>query len=431
MRKVLSLITDNGSDAVAAMAELRRLINGFLGADQVKEENLMRCADHSIQLGAKKALKKIAPHNVKLRSLIKSIRAGKMRRAYFRAQQRQRNQRALEPPVLDSETRWNSTHQMNSDAIKKKESLQATANCGELFSERRVAGVPVEPVDLVLTNREWWEVGQITSFLTPIRDVMEACSASRKTTINEIDAGRALIRKHCVTNAAQRDDDGEPTYIAEAATDMLGKLDEYNRHLRSAPSLIGQFLDPAFKKDASPELEELKQKVRAILEHDYGYNGGAGSREEVDGAAAPSAASSMRARLLASQRNETVSQSGRHRDTVDKFADIFVEEHDVNILQWWYSYRHIYPCLYRMAMDYLGIPASSTSVERANSEAGREFDAHRMRLSSVMFRASMCARSWMRNGILPPQDRQRAALNLNADVKSRYEDMLMSEQLVD
>lgn len=31
-------------------------------------------------------------------------------------------------------------------------------------------------------------------------------------------------------------------------------------------------------------------------------------------------------------------------------------EHVTNVLAWWYARRAIYPCLHRMALDYLTIP---------------------------------------------------------------------------
>src|SRR5271155_2295066 len=34
-------------------------------------------------------------------------------------------------------------------------------------------------------------------------------------------------------------------------------------------------------------------------------------------------------------------------------------EHVTDVLVWWYEHKHIYPCLHRMALDYLSIPGTS------------------------------------------------------------------------
>lgn len=425
LRKLLAIITDNGSDAVAAARELMRLINDYLNEEVVSPSMLLRCADHSIQLAVKEALAYIAQPNDKLRRLIKAIRASKTRRECFRAEQRMRGQKALEPPVLDSETRWNSCHQMDSDALKKKESLQALANRDDLFVELERRGASI---DFVLTPSEWKDIEAITKFLSPIRNVMEACSRSRGTTINELDAMVAFITRKCEAIANEVDENDQPTFLSNAASAMLNKLGEYKKHLMTDVAQIGQFLDPAFRKVASQQLDSLKETIRDLLRNNYGYNTHHDGNPTCTDSTQPSVSSSLRAQILAEQRNATATVSGS-RDEVERFADVFIEVEEVHTLNWWYLNRRSFPHLYKLAMDYLGIPASSTSVERANSEAGREFSDHRMRLSGVMFRASMCARSFSRNGLHPPADRQQAALDLNAEFQSRYNDMLFSEEL--
>jgi hypothetical protein len=50
--------------------------------------------------------------------------------------------------------------------------------------------------------------------------------------------------------------------------------------------------------------------------------------------------------------------------------------------------------MYKMACDYLAIPASSVPSEEANSEARDNFE-DRYRLHSCTFKAEMCIRSWV------------------------------------
>jgi hAT family C-terminal dimerisation region len=69
-------------------------------------------------------------------------------------------------------------------------------------------------------------------------------------------------------------------------------------------------------------------------------------------------------------------------------------ESEVEVVQWWHEHRSDFPRRYRMANDYLAIPASSVPSERANSEA-RETFYDLERLHQATFKAEMCVRSWL------------------------------------
>jgi len=43
----------------------------------------------------------------------------------------------------------------------------------------------------------------------------------------------------------------------------------------------------------------------------------------------------------------------------DELAKFLSTPRDLNVkdgLRWWFDHKHLYPCLHRMAMDYLSIP---------------------------------------------------------------------------
>ena len=50
--------------------------------------------------------------------------------------------------------------------------------------------------------------------------------------------------------------------------------------------------------------------------------------------------------------------------------------------------------MYKMACDYLAIPASSVPSKEANSEASYNFE-DTFHLHSCIFKAEMCIRSWL------------------------------------
>ena len=98
---------------------------------------------------------------------------------------------------------------------------------------------------------------------------------------------------------------------------------------------------------------------------------------------------------------------------------------ELNLIDWWHQNRQTFPYHFRLAMDILSIPCSSTSVERANSEAGREFSSQRLSLSSNMFNASMCVRSWAKNGsFFVPESRSAAANALKSLMENGHQEII-------
>ena len=43
------------------------------------------------------------------------------------------------------------------------------------------------------------------------------------------------------------------------------------------------------------------------------------------------------------------------RDELERYLSTDPEHVD-DVLIWWYEHKHIFPCLHRMALDYLSIP---------------------------------------------------------------------------
>ena len=96
-------------------------------------------------------------------------------------------------------------------------------------------------------------------------------------------------------------------------------------------------------------------------------------------------------RLMGVQNKSLISDS---RSEIEQFIRLPLASTDKDPLQWWHDNKSAMPKLYRMACDYLAIPASSVPAEEANSAAKMTFD-DRIKLHSCTFKAEMCIRSWM------------------------------------
>jgi hypothetical protein len=49
------------------------------------------------------------------------------------------------------------------------------------------------------------------------------------------------------------------------------------------------------------------------------------------------------------------------RDELERFLSTD-PEHVEDVFIWWYEHKHVYPCLYRMALDYLTIPGTPSFI---------------------------------------------------------------------
>jgi hypothetical protein len=103
-----------------------------------------------------------------------------------------------------------------------------------------------------------------------------------------------------------------------------------------------------------------------------------------------------------------------------------------DLLTWWYEHRHIYPHLYRMALDYHTIPgksflrplllyainmividlstATSVAVERVFSQGRLVLPYIRNRLSAESTRALLCLGDWSLRGLVKDGDVKAAAV---------------------
>ncbi|KIK04005.1 hypothetical protein K443DRAFT_93961 [Laccaria amethystina LaAM-08-1] len=70
----------------------------------------------------------------------------------------------------------------------------------------------------------------------------------------------------------------------------------------------------------------------------------------------------------------------------------------------------VYPCLSRMARNYLSIPATSTDVERVFSKGRLVLSHIRNRLTVASTRALMCLCAWSKLNLVRTADIKAAAV---------------------
>ena len=196
LSKLLHVVTDNGSDACAAVNRLFQLVNSHLGSRFLLPSNHVRCADHSVQRGIISILAQVKEINEKLRGallVVLSIRRSKVVRQSYRAEAQHLGYANKEPTHQDSPMRWNSTHQMCSDALQKREALDHVM----LQHETEIGTGP-------LSDSEWMKIlGAVMKFLRAPQQVMESLAADKKSSLDLVQLSVAHLIKHCETNEEQ------------------------------------------------------------------------------------------------------------------------------------------------------------------------------------------------------------------------------------
>ena len=394
LSKLLHVVTDNSSDACAAVNCLFQRVNSHLGSKFLLPSNHVFCADHSVQCGAISILAQVKEINEKLRGALARIRRSKVMRQSFRLEAERLGYASKGPPHLDNPTRWISTYQMCSDALQKREALDQTM----IQHEDDLGRGP-------LSDLEWAKIGGVVAFLQVPRQVMETLAGNGKSSLDLVQLSIAHLTKHCDTNVEQLKVGDDSLSVINMKT----RLVLYEEKIVQLPAIVAGYLNPQVPKPSDQgKLEGLKGIIRTLLKEQY-----ADKMECAPTCTAESDRTLFNCFFPDSRtalREDSEEGVSIHlRDEVDQYLALGIVHANtfIDAIQWWTSWKDMLPAHYQMAMDYLGTPATSTSCEGVDRLAGHEFTTARQSLSSELFVKTMCLRSWMGAQIIKlPEDRQ-------------------------
>jgi len=91
---------------------------------------------------------------------------------------------------------------------------------------------------------------------------------------------------------------------------------------------------------------------------------------------------------------ENNSDNNKWHKEIDEYLNSKRTNKDEDILEWWSKHTHIFPCLSKMARDFLSICATSVPSERLFSTAGLIITKRRNRLCEESARSLLCLNSW-------------------------------------
>jgi hypothetical protein len=361
------------------------------------------------------------PCIAKLRRLVVNIRGSPQRREEFKGQCGECGTPRKEV-ILDTRTRWNSTYAM----IERARELRAPLD--HVAKTRR---------DLSELSDEDWELLEVVAQLLSIFDdaTQELCATSYPTLNSAVPAYNYIFDKledfHSLCDdeaddEADSQDDEADSQDDEADSQDGSQDDEAGSQEYAA--IINQ-CSPAMKRTLKNAIEATHRKMRdyyaktwadmyAIalildprLKADYfekkrwepGHLAHAGSAiqravETYGDAMPPSNQRGTAGRrnpvkqhlhqVMKRRRVEKGSEMGKY--LAEPTVDI-----EVNVLEWWKQNAAKYPCLARIARDYLAIPATSAPAERVFSGGADLITKKRGSLREDAIEACTCLKSWL------------------------------------
>jgi len=366
--KVVAMVSDSNSDAVVAAETLQALIAEDVTCTRFPVPHHIRCFVHTFQLAIRPITSLVADGTTVLRACVLDIRSSKTKRALFRTMAGVYARIECQPPCLDCPTRLNSTPEMLRQCIKLRTTLTAT-----IQADASLSGLDLSAADCS-------NLAEVEKFLRVPASVSTQVGGSVSSTIAFANCANQCL----VTRAKQYVDTALPV-LQEASQDMLATLLRHFQALNCSVSIIGRFLDVRVARDVASEDYKSDVHVVEMVLDIARYTG-----------------------LVA--RSNIVELIVPDEDTVDIFSTPLTTLWDQDdeltryglkkqahkdVIAWWHAHRDEFHMLHQLAIDYLSIPASSVSSERANSVAKRGFDG-RATLSDEVFKAEMCTQSWLK-----------------------------------
>ncbi|KAL0208206.1 hypothetical protein P9112_010793 [Eukaryota sp. TZLM1-RC] len=230
---------------------------------------------------------------------------------------------------------------------------------------------------LIVTEEEELKIEAILNLLAPFYECTVYLSAALHPTcglvLMLIDGLYAHLYSY--QNEAQ--------IIQEAASLMLGKLEQYLEELYDFPAFVSSILDPRVRRFEGLHLrfpDDFSRKLQDLINVNY---------ESI----VPSVANRQLTFLESFLR-----RSHAEGDELSTFLSEAPVDLSVNPLQWWNDNKRRFPVLSQIAADFLAIQPTSVPCERLFSLAGDMVSEKRCCLADDSVRAVLCLRSWLDNG---------------------------------
>lgn len=118
-------------------------------------------------------------------------------------------------------------------------------------------------------------------------------------------------------------------------------------------------------------------------------------------------------------------------DEIKRFEAFPRVGENIDILAWWKSMSLQFPGLAKVAREYLAIPGSSASSERAFSAGGNMITKKRASLATSTVQAAQCLRSWFKVADVLGLDQLKRFTLKKSDAIEEFVNCMSLDQVVD
>ncbi|XP_026284719.2 zinc finger BED domain-containing protein 4-like [Frankliniella occidentalis] len=298
-------------------------------------------------------------------------------KSHERLQQVQKRLGLKEHELIQSvDTRWNSTYLMLDRLKEQKEAL-----CVDL---PKVGKIGKKSVDL--TNDDWEKIGDLSTVLAPVYEATLELGREDCPTLSMVLPIVSSIQQTLSTSMQTS------TFARKLKSALL-------RHLRSRFGplehenhyLLATVLDPRFKLAMFETGQTVN--VKNILRQATSSLARRAAHEEpeptpeVEEESAQDKGSIWNI-LKSKSRAERNPAQGRVRvdpiqEEIDKYLNLELIDPTADAYAWWRANKDLFPNLFKLALKYLGIPASSLTSEREFSKAGQIVTVRRANLKPL------------------------------------------------
>nr|KAJ0212044.1 hypothetical protein LSAT_V11C400164530 [Lactuca sativa] len=400
--KVFTISVDNASNNDSAVRILSETFSRVKKLPCGGKLFHVRCCAHILNLMVQDGLSRISYIIEDIHETVTFINQNEGRLNLFSeiVQQLQLPHRKL---ILECKTRWNSTYQMLSAAIKFKEVFP-------MYKER-------EPRYLCCpSNDDWLKVEKVCEILEVFDSATNIISGSEYPTsnlfLNEIFRVKVLLDK-------KFEDSNEDEFVHDMVKCMKLKFDKYWGDCNLMMS-IGAILDPKCKmrviefcfprmypgNEACENIDKVKKALYELYKEyaDEYYSSSGEGNGESDGLRGNNVtiqASSSGWSEFA-QFVRTVENIQPQKSDLDNYLEesCYICEEDpipFDVLQWWRSNSLKYRILSRMARDILAIPITTVASEATFSVGSRVIDTYRASLATETVEVLLCGGDWCRS----------------------------------
>ena len=290
-------------------------------------------------------------------------------------------------------TRWNSTHAMIERACELRKPLSDLAKLrGDLPD---------------LSEEEWKLLDVVAQVLGVFKEASQPLCADSYPTLNKAVQVYNQLFDDFEGFLGQRDDEEDGLEKAamidrcgpadkDALTNALraahGELCKFYSDTWARMYIISVVLDPRFKMEYfeannwEPFMMDHAKRAMEWATEEYGTAATQAGQTSI--AVCSKFECTHTAKMMKRRRVQKESELARYLRAP-------LADDDEDILAWWKQHTREYPCLARIARDYLAIPATSDPAERAFSAGANLVSDKRGSLSEETIRSCMCLSNWL------------------------------------